>query len=159
MEINYHTFDIGLQCASISWQYFGQACRPATYTLQAFSPSDLSSATSPRLILNSTSAAFKFPTSVLRSEQLYFKAFGVTSEGRICDPKPRDFHNFAMLAQGGVVRNEMFSSLNSNFHDFLRCACPYKASLCAREFPVFSNTREQGQPTLALHLAQEDAQR
>ena len=106
IEMNYHSFDVGFQCTSFSWQYFGQDCRPATFSIQAFSPNDLTpmrQGVIPRLSINSSSAAaIKLPTSIIKNEFLYFTVHGVSSEGRICDPNPQTFYNFAMLVQDGT---------------------------------------------------------
>lgn len=105
IEMNYHSFDVGFQCTSFSWQYFGQDCRPATFSIQAFSPNDLQPVGQeaiPRLSINSSSAVIKLPTRVIKNELLYFTVHGVSAGGISCDPNPQTYYNFAMLVQDGM---------------------------------------------------------
>ena len=101
LDFDYHSFDPGQDCTTISWRYVGQTCTPVTYTLQAFELRALTSRqyTSPRLSLDSSSPVFSFPTDAFRDrdEDLHFTVKAVNAGGAICNPHGlSEFISFAI---------------------------------------------------------------
>ena len=90
LDFDYHSFDPGQNCTTISWSYAERTCTPVTYTLQAFELGALTSRqyTSPTLSLDSCTPEFSFPTDAFRDrdQDLHFTVKAVNAGGAICNP-------------------------------------------------------------------------
>ena len=105
LEFNYHLFYIGEDCATMGWNYIGNACNPMTYTLQAFSLHEVLSnhLSSPVMSLTSTSGRFSFLIRNLTDMMtLHFKVMARDANGILCSTdRSKEFYNFAGVLQNG----------------------------------------------------------
>lgn len=105
LEFNYHFFYIGEDCATMGWNYIGTSCTQRTYTLQAFSPSEVMSndLSAPRVSLSSTSGKFTFLTKSLGDTSLHFRVIATDAVGMTCASESQwQFYNFAMVLENGM---------------------------------------------------------
>lgn len=106
LVFNYHSFDPGQECTTVSWVYVGQTCTPVRFTLQAFELEAVTSRqlSAPRVALDSSSTTFSFLNDAFTTTQevLYFRVLGLNAEGAICNPDfLYEFYNFTVLIRNG----------------------------------------------------------
>lgn len=107
LDFNYNLFNVGPWCTNLAWNYIGQSCRPASYTLQGFQLIDVTSGqlNSPQVTFSSQSATFTLSASEVATENsnLYFRIIALDSQGRVCNAVTlTKFYNFTMLFHNGM---------------------------------------------------------
>lgn len=119
-NFNYHSFDPGLECTTVSWVYVGQTCTPVRFTLQAFELEAVTSRqlSAPRVALDSTSPTFSFPTNTFTAteEVLYVRVLGVNAGGAICNLSLYEFYDFAVL-RNGIIKWILLESVRPDLID------------------------------------------
>ena len=110
IDFNYHQFNIGPQCTTVSWNYDGAQCSPVKFNLQGFYKQDVISYSyptlTPRISVNSTTPVFKLPKGLLdghtEDNRLYFRVHGVDASDRMCDASfSRDLYDIAPSDENG----------------------------------------------------------